>query len=95
MSSVRDRRRNVSGEAMWVVRARSLVHCKTGIVRSCIGPWIFAKLGVSDPARRPPMAMEKLSLEVVRTEQAEPFQLNIVEFLLCLCEKRRSAAFGP
>ena len=41
------------------------------------------------------MAMEKLSLEVVRTEKAEPFQLNIVEFLLCLREARRGAGFGP
>ena len=41
------------------------------------------------------MAREELSPEVARTEPAEPFQLNIHEFFLCLREARRGAASGP
>ena len=102
LSSVRARRRNVSDEAKRAARAMSLVQvgelsaARQALEGAALVPGNLATLrALTDPARRPPMAREELSPEVARTEPAEPFQLNIDEFLFCPRKARRGAASGP
>ena len=100
--SVRGRRRNTSDEAMRAARAMSLVQvgelsaARQALEGAALAPGNLATLRtLTDPARRPPLARERLSPELARTEPSEPFQLNIDQFLLSLRKARRGAAPGP
>ena len=50
---------------------------------------------LTNPEKRPPRPRRDLSQEVVHNEPAAPFELDQVEFLVCLRTARRGAAEEP
>ena len=50
---------------------------------------------LTNPEKRPPKPRRDLSQEVAHNEPAVPFELDEVEFLVCLRTARRGAAAGP
>ena len=102
MASVRARRRDRSDEATRAARAMSLVQvgelsaARQALEGAALAPGNVTTLrALKDPAKRPRFPREELSVEVVRVEPEEPFQLDVNEILLCLRKARRGAAAGP
>ena len=74
---------------------RSLVHMgEQSAVRKAleavpVAPRTMATLRkLTDPERRPPVAREKLCLEVVDAVPERAFQLDLKKFLVCVCGKQ-------
>ena len=61
-----------------------------------VAPGNMATLrALTDPEKRPPLPREELSRAVAEAQPTEQFELDIVEFLICLRRARRGAAPGP
>ena len=84
VASVRARRRDRSDEATRAARAPSLVQvgelsaARQALEGAALAPGNVTTLrALKDPAKRPPFPREELSVEVVRVEPEEPFQLDV------------------
>ena len=101
--SVRRRRREAGDEiekrasrALSLVQMGELSAARQALDGAPVAPGTLATLrALTDPEKRPPTARQELSDEIQHSEPAEPFELNVLEFLLCLRSARRGAAAGP
>ena len=101
--SVRRRRRQQSDDdGKRAARALSLVYmgelsaARQALESAPVAPGTMATLrALTDPEKRPPVPRDDLSGVVAELQPAAKFELDSVEFLVCLRRARRGAAAGP
>ena len=85
-----------ANRALSLVQMGELSAARQALDGAPIAPGTLATLRVlTDPEKRPPSARQELSDEILHSEPEEPFELNGLEFLMCLHTSRRGAAAGP
>ena len=81
-----------ANRALSLVQMGELSAARQALDGAPIAPGMLATLcALTDPEKRPP----SLSDEILHSEPVEPFELNGLEFLMCLRTARRGAAAGP
>ena len=99
-SSVRRRRRDQvidvekrAARALSLVRQGELSYARLALEGAEVAPGNLATLReLTNPEKRPPRPRRDLSQEVVHNEPAAPFELDQVEFLVCLRTARRGGS---
>ena len=86
-------KKSIPARAMSHVKMGELSAAKEALEGAPVVPDNMATLrALTDPEMRPPLPREKLSRAVAEAQPTEQFELDTVEFLICLRRARRGAA---
>ena len=85
-----------AARALSLVQMGELSAARQALEGAPVAPGNMAILrALTDPEKRPPLPREELSRAVAEAQPTEQFELDSVEFLICLRRARRGAAAGP